>query len=364
MGRLLLAAAAIVACAGESSVTQGPTGDSSSEGYGFVSSDVPGGDGSQGTGSPDADSPRAGEDAGTGGTGGTGDGPCIATCAGKHCGDDGCGGSCGLCPAGLSCESNLCVADCEPTCDCELPTNLSGWGAHVVKLAIPASAAGSGCDANSDGLVNDADGQVNSLLGIAAGLGFDGNQELADQIATGKLVLLLELAGYAGGDDSGFEANLVVGHSLGKQPDPQCNDFPPAGGCDWLVNPESYDPDTCTPYASLAGASVQGGQLEAGPSSMIIPISLGGATLNLSLTQAKLFGSVAGSFSLSGGHLCGQVPKSALETALDEACSDPEPPEVCASSALIAAALNCDLCSAVFELEAAEAKSLQVTPAP
>ncbi len=37
-------------------------------------------------------------------------------CAGKQCGEDGCGGSCGTCAAGLTCQSGACVA-CTPSCE-------------------------------------------------------------------------------------------------------------------------------------------------------------------------------------------------------------------------------------------------------
>ncbi|MBM4370776.1 MAG: hypothetical protein FJ098_03935 [Deltaproteobacteria bacterium] len=41
-------------------------------------------------------------------------GPCLPSCEGKACGDDGCGGSCGACPAGQVCAGGLCSAplDC------------------------------------------------------------------------------------------------------------------------------------------------------------------------------------------------------------------------------------------------------------
>jgi agmatine/peptidylarginine deiminase len=42
-------------------------------------------------------------------------GPCEASCTGKVCGDDGCGGSCGTCGAGQACQGGQCVA-C--TADC------------------------------------------------------------------------------------------------------------------------------------------------------------------------------------------------------------------------------------------------------
>ena len=41
--------------------------------------------------------------------------PCASSCAGKECGGDGCGGSCGTCGAGQSCASGVCEG-CAPSC--------------------------------------------------------------------------------------------------------------------------------------------------------------------------------------------------------------------------------------------------------
>ncbi len=43
-------------------------------------------------------------------------GSCEPQCDGKQCGSDGCGGNCGLCPDGLSCEDGNCVTVCVPDC--------------------------------------------------------------------------------------------------------------------------------------------------------------------------------------------------------------------------------------------------------
>jgi hypothetical protein len=40
--------------------------------------------------------------------------PCTPTCAGKACGDDGCGGTCGACGPGTTCQSGQCA--CAPDC--------------------------------------------------------------------------------------------------------------------------------------------------------------------------------------------------------------------------------------------------------
>ena len=41
---------------------------------------------------------------------------CVPSCAGAECGGDGCGGSCGTCPAGSGCVDDLCK---EGACECE-----------------------------------------------------------------------------------------------------------------------------------------------------------------------------------------------------------------------------------------------------
>lgn len=43
---------------------------------------------------------------------------CVPRCAGRHCGDDGCQGTCGSCGAEAPfCVAGSCVAQCTPTCD-------------------------------------------------------------------------------------------------------------------------------------------------------------------------------------------------------------------------------------------------------
>jgi uncharacterized protein (TIGR03382 family) len=46
-----------------------------------------------------------------------GDAGCLASCEGKSCGDDGCGGSCGACPPGLNCNESFECSPCEQNCD-------------------------------------------------------------------------------------------------------------------------------------------------------------------------------------------------------------------------------------------------------
>ncbi|MBM4372523.1 MAG: hypothetical protein FJ098_12760 [Deltaproteobacteria bacterium] len=47
-----------------------------------------------------------------------GDQCCVPQCEGKECGDDGCGGSCGTCPAVAPvCDQGTCALECHPACD-------------------------------------------------------------------------------------------------------------------------------------------------------------------------------------------------------------------------------------------------------
>jgi hypothetical protein len=41
---------------------------------------------------------------------------CTLDCSGRNCGDNGCGGSCGDCPAPAVCASGQCLEQCVPSC--------------------------------------------------------------------------------------------------------------------------------------------------------------------------------------------------------------------------------------------------------
>ncbi|MGM0576662.1 MAG: MYXO-CTERM sorting domain-containing protein [Myxococcota bacterium] len=55
--------------------------------------------------------------------------PCTPDCAGKECGDDGCGGACGGCPeAAPHCVDHACRLPCEPACDGKSCGSDGCWG--------------------------------------------------------------------------------------------------------------------------------------------------------------------------------------------------------------------------------------------
>jgi hypothetical protein len=48
---------------------------------------------------------------------------CTPSCTGKVCGDNGCGGSCGTCNSGYTCNLNQCVVNGNGTSYCDFPGN-------------------------------------------------------------------------------------------------------------------------------------------------------------------------------------------------------------------------------------------------
>ncbi len=74
---------------------------------------------------------------------------CLPNCAGKDCGDDGCGGTCGICPGGSTCVASICaVGECtDATC--------SGNGTCAgLGCACQPGYAGKFCDQCAAGYVN------------------------------------------------------------------------------------------------------------------------------------------------------------------------------------------------------------------
>ena len=365
----------LAACgSGETVDATGPAseGDGGGGPVVFVQSDTPGAGtgGAADTDSPSSETPSPGEDATTAETPPDGsnppadpDAPCVSSCFGKQCGDDGCGGSCGACVAPKTCENNQCEGECGPDgCDCDLPTSYSSYGAHLITMTIPTDPSAYACDANGDGSITEADGDINKVLAVAAGAGFDANAELETAIGEGKLVVLIELEGYAGGNAAGFKLNVLVGERTEHQPDPGCTDLPGGGSkCDWIIDPKTFDPVTCKPHGTLSPATATNNNVTAGPSDVTLPLNLGGIGLAVPLYAARFKGTIAGQFSLTGGRLCGSFPKAQLISALDKACDDPSPPEACAQIDLLGALLTCDPCTLTIGVEGVPVGSMSLS---
>ena len=90
---------------------------------------------------------------------------CTPNCAGKACGDDGCGGSCGTCSVGKTCQGGTCLCPpgqedsggvCAPPPTCLGASALCGANAECCSafcaglLACASSEAGQPCHVTSD----------------------------------------------------------------------------------------------------------------------------------------------------------------------------------------------------------------------
>jgi hypothetical protein len=78
--------------------------------------------------------------------------PCPPQCDGKECGDDGCAGSCGQCPEGLSCAQSQCT-DCNDGNDIEWDgcTSSGSYAEFQVNTHAVGKQHGTGVDAWDDG---------------------------------------------------------------------------------------------------------------------------------------------------------------------------------------------------------------------
>jgi len=239
------------------------------------------------------------------------------------------------------------------------------WATHIVSITVPSDVTASGCDANNDGVVTSADGQVNALIGLAEGLGQDFNGQINAGIEEGKMVMLAELIGYKGGDQTGFDLVMY----LGEVADPGCSDTNDDGTmCPWLIAAEAYD-EAGEPAVKLPGARVTASHLASGPHNFKFTLPLGGVNLPITIQTGRVSGDIDGGFDLNNGRLCGQIGKDDLKQALDNACIGPDAdPNLCGLKDVVVSLLDCsaspdpNLCSLVIELEGVEAESLEDAP--
>jgi hypothetical protein len=76
---------------------------------------------------------------------------CTPSCDGRVCGDDTCGGSCGSCGAGETCEAGVCVPDPTGTGGSGGSAGASGGGAGASGGSAGASGSGTGGSGNTTG---------------------------------------------------------------------------------------------------------------------------------------------------------------------------------------------------------------------
>ncbi len=226
------------------------------------------------------------------------------------------------CSTGDACVAGKCEADLTG-CACQ-----PEFSPHVSKLSALAigkdGKPGNGLDVDLHAntcspAANCSDGVDNSLSLLS---GF-ANEALADAVASGAVILLLEHRGFAVGGDP-YVLAVYIGQSAENDCDIQ------AETCDYYVLAESFD-DACDPIVVMDNAKVVGTQLSAGGPgyNFTFPLPLAeGVLLEVVLfhaqIQAKVTVAGGGPASLSGV-LGGAISKQDMLDAIDAVPEDQLP---------------------------------------
>ncbi len=219
-----------------------------------------------------------------------------------------------------SLDASDSVADSD-TKACAPPLVAPGLVQKISHLELAFDATG--CDRNGDGVADNALGAGLSQIGGSF------NQRLAENLASGELVMLLSAEQFRS-DGQSFPLTLLRG-ALG----PLHLSCPPTAAtadCGYQVLPASFDTDsplpTCPARNLFANATVKGGWLEAGGQGEALDVPLPTAALSLSLRMldVRIRGQVTSAIgpdgkekwlATSGGMLCGVLTKPALHSAID-----------------------------------------------
>ncbi len=255
---------------------------------------------------------------------------CTPDCDGKDCGSDGCGGTCGECPEGESCSSNACFVGCdhsEKVWDQPIVKvnylmidgdGLEGHGMDVDGDAGTCAPEGN-CENGIDNALGGILGQVEQYIDVAA--------ELEGAMVDGSIVLLAEMDSYMN-DGSEFPLYFYLGEITGDQ---AACDYQTVK-CDYLVDEMSYSVETCMPLISFDNATVDGGALMAGGADAIFSMSLDieGIALTITAVKAQIIGDLTETdgmpTALDNGLIGGAVPKALIMEAVDNLPDDLELP--------------------------------------
>ena len=186
---------------------------------------------------------------------------CVPACAGKECGPDGCGGSCGACGAEEECDAfGQCVTQCvvdPPAVPAMKITTLAVGSGGYPGIALDIDGDPETCAPQG----NCSGGMHNQLGSLANQLSafMDINQELQGAIDSGDTVLLADFEGF-NLDGAPFVMRMFRGAPLES---PAVCDWQ-AEVCPYLVSHEDFDPETCAPFAWFDNAVVVDGTLTAG----------------------------------------------------------------------------------------------------
>ncbi len=230
------------------------------------------------------------------------------------------------CSTGDHCEAGKCIAD---TTNCLCTPDFSNVVTKVTSMHIQTTGyPGDGLDIDEDPNTCAPKGKCSDGIDNALGsLGAMGNDSIAKEMKKGSVMVLF--------DHKGFNTQgkpYTLGIYAGKL-DPKNSgcDFE-KDVCDYLVDPNSYDHDTCEPLVKFDNATIHGNKLTAGGKKYTFPFHIplnDQATLDFALYYARIEATVTiqnGRITHIQGIIGGAVPKQKMLDAVDQLPDDVQLP--------------------------------------
>ncbi len=197
------------------------------------------------------------------------------------------------------------------------------------------------CDADNNGAVDPDDLLLNELISDAGLLGsVEGSLQQA--LDDGEITVLTR---FADAIVAGY-----VGKAMADQPDPECGIGDRIDeACHWIASPTSVD-EACNPVAVLDRSSAE----RAGPTDFDFRFDSSGIALDLSVADGRLEAAVSEEGDVTGGQICGSIPKATLIDAATAACDLTPPTPFCAGfpESFLNALVTCDPCTVVVDFDA------------
>jgi len=226
------------------------------------------------------------------------------------------------CGAGSVCSAGACVTGGD-ACNYTFDKRVS----YVTEIKVASKDDDCCFDFTEDGKNDNAFGGLLVVLSTF----FDINGTIADQIASGSLVLLLETKNVS---DITTASGVTVNGFYGLDADTDATNNA-SGTAEFLVNRSSFVTGTTQPLISFTNASITASVLSAGPSVFRLSIPLLGTVLDLAVDATRLESVVAagangadGGLSMGGtdggrlgGYVAIQSLANAFNTYLDASCT-------------------------------------------
>ena len=253
-------------------------------------------------------------------------GACVACqpdCGENVCGPDGCGGTCGECAQGAMCFDGACVeGECWDWHDYGTGVvhkiNMIEFGASGVPgYALDVDNNPASCAPEGDC----QDGLDNNLGAALAGLGdvIDVNAEMVAGLESGAIILLSEAIAPTM-DGVPFTLRMYAGEEV--EPDPMVCDWQ-TELCDYLIEPESIDTETCAVVVEFDNTTITEGHLAAGGDDAIFSIAIPlveGAMLTMTARRAKVEATATLTDDVITGLTDGGVGGAINQGEVQEAC--------------------------------------------